>query len=294
MNNDEVSGVGTAEPTEEDEPLCARGRALLDAPEDRHDEAIEVLRRAVAAREPSGTALLTRAYLDRGFRYEAIELLTPRVRAGRADLALQLADALASVGDVDRAEDAYRTAVNAGDVAAMNTFGVFLRHRGRPREAELMLRRAAEAGDELAPMNLVALQWEIVGDPREVLRTAEEWADESQPSTLLGLAFVRTATRRYDEAERIYQRCAELGGYRAHIEYSLFLQEVREDLEAAERELEAAEKEQEPGWALAFGRFLADVGRPAEARAYLEHAAHWGSVAASEALEELDGDPNDD
>lgn len=298
MNHHDVRGVdnrrGTGGRLGDDEPLCARGRALLDDPEDRHDEAIEVLRRAVAAREPSAAALLTRAYLDRGFRYEAIELLTPRVRAGRADLALQLADALASIGDVERAEDAYRTAVNGGDVAAMNTFGVFLRHRGRPGEAELMLRRAAEAGDELAPMNLVALQWEVSGDPRLSLRTAEQWADEGQPSTLLGLAFIKTATRHYDEAERIYQRAAELGAYRGHIEYALFLQEVREDLDAAEREFEAAEKEQEPGWALAFGRFLADVGRPAEARAYLEHAAHWGSVAASEALEELDGDPSDD
>ncbi|MDT7659572.1 MAG: hypothetical protein QOF38_4287, partial [Pseudonocardiales bacterium] len=48
------------------------------------------------------------------------------------------------------------------------------------------------------------------------------------------------------------------------------------------------------GWALAFGQFLADVGRPAEARAYLLHAAHWGSLEAAAVLEELDGDPQDD
>ena len=38
---------------------------------------------------------------------------------------------------------------------------------------------------------------------------------------------------------------------------------------------------------------LADI-RSSEARAYLEHAAHWGSVAAVEALAELDGYPDDD
>ena len=277
-----------------DDSLTAHGQALLDHDEDRHDEAIGVLRRAVAAREPAAVALLARAYLDRGYRFEVVELLTPRVRAGRADLALMLADALASTGDVDRAEDAYRAAVNGGDVEAMNTFGVFLRHRGRFGEAALMLRRAAEAGHALAPVNLVEVQWEHLDDPRPAIRTAEYWADESRPSTLLGLAFVRAASRRFDDAEELYRRAAELGAERGHIEYALFQQEVRQDLAAAERELEAAEREQEPGWALAFGQFLADVGRPDEARAYLRHAAHWGSLEAAAVLEELDGDPGDD
>jgi Tfp pilus assembly protein PilF len=275
-------------------PLTARGQRLLDDEEDRHDEAIAVLRQAVAAREPAAAALLARAYLDRGFHFEAVDLLLPRVKAGRTDLALLLADALAGTGDVDRAEDVYRVAVNGGDVEAMNTFGVFLRHRGRYSESTLMLRRAAEAGHLLAPVNLVEVQWEHLDDPRPAIRTAEYWADESRPSTLLGLAFIRTATRRFDDAEKLYRRAAELGAHRGHIEYALFLQEVRDDLGAAERELEAAERDQETGWALAFGQFLADVGRPAEARAYLLHAAHWGSAEAAAVLEELDGDPQDD
>jgi Tfp pilus assembly protein PilF len=275
-------------------PLTARGQRLLDDEEDRHDEAIAVLRQAVAAREPAAAALLARAYLDRGFHFEAVDLLLPRVKAGRTDLALLLADALAGTGDVDRAEDVYRVAVNGGDVEAMNTFGVFLRHRGRYSESTLMLRRAAEAGHLLAPVNLVEVQWEHLDDPRPAIRTAEYWADESRPSTLLGLAFIRTATRRFDDAEKLYRRAAELGAHRGHIEYALFLQEVRDDLGAAERELEAAERDQETGWALAFGQFLADVGRPAEARAYLLHAAHWGSPEAAAVLEELDGDPQDD
>ena len=276
------------------ESLSARGQRLMDDDDDRHDEAIAVLRQAVAAREPAASALLARAYLDRGFRFEAIELLVPRVRAGRADLALMLADALASTGDTDRAEDAYRVAVNSGDVEAMNTFGVFLRHRGRLREAEQMLRKAAEAGHEMAPVNLVEVQWEGQPDSRTAIRTAEQWADEASPSTLLGKAFIRAAVRRFDEAEELYRRAAELGAYRGHIEYALFLQEVRDDPDAADREMAAAEQAQEPGWALAYGQFLADVGRQDDARAYLRHAAHWGSLEAAAVLEELDGDPQDD
>jgi tetratricopeptide (TPR) repeat protein len=276
-----------------DDPLSTRGEQLLDGVEDRHDEAIELLRRAVAAGEGSAPGLLARAYLDRGYRHEAIELLTPRVEAGRVDLALQLADALAGTGSIDRAEDAYQIAVNADDVAAMNTYGVFLRHRGRLAEAEQMLQRAAEAGDELAPMNLVIVLWEL-GDPQPAIGTAEHWADETRPSTLLGLAFVRAAARRFDEAERLYRRAAELGAYRGRIEYALFLQEVRDDADAAAHEFAAAERAQEPGWPAAYGRFLADVGQPEAARPYLEHAVRWGSQEAAAVLRELDGDPDDD
>ncbi len=288
--------------TMDDEPrgvlgdqLCTLGEQLLDDPEDRHDDAIEVLRRALAAREARAVDLLARAYRERGLRKQVIELLGPRVRAGRVDLAAQLGDALAATGSTDRAEDAYLLAVDAGDVGAMNTFGVFLRHRGRLREAERMLRRAADAGDDLAPTNLVEVQWEVYDDTRLSIGTAEYWADESRPSTLLGLAYVRAATRRYDDAEALYRRAAELGAHRGHIEYALFLQDVRDDPEAAEREFEAAEREDEPDWALAYGQFLVDVGRPGEGRAYLEHAMRWGRPEAAALIEELDtGDRYDD
>jgi Tfp pilus assembly protein PilF len=279
-----------------EEPLSEQGRTLLDADADRHDEAVMMLRKALAAGEYAAPGLLARAYLDRGYRHETIELLTPLVREGRHDLALPLGDALASVGDTDRAEDAYRYAISTGDASAMNTLGVFLRHRGRTKESALMLRRAAEAGDDMAPMNLVAVLWENPEqhEPLAARHAAEKWAEESRPSTLLGLAFIRAANGRYDEAERIYRLAAELGAYRGHIEYASFLQQAREDLAAAEAELAAAEADQEPGWALAYGLFLADVGRPEEARVYLDHAAYWGSIEARAALSELDGELDDD
>jgi Tfp pilus assembly protein PilF len=276
------------------EPLCDKARALLDDDEDRHDEAIALLRQALAAREPSAVDFLARAYLDRGYRHEAIELLSPRIRAGQPELALQLADVQTTIGDFERAEQAYRIAVADGDASAMNNLGILLRGRGRLREAEVMLRRAAEAGDERAPAHLVAVQWELYGDPRAALATAQYWADETRPGTLHALAFIRAATGQYGEAERTYRQAASLGAHRGHIEFAAFLQDLLGDMERAEAELELAEREQEPGWADAFGQFLAEAGRIDEARAYLAHAAHWGSLEALATLNELDGDPDDD
>jgi multidrug resistance efflux pump len=131
-------------------------------------------------------------------------------------------------------------------------------------------------------------------EPHAALRAAEKWVDEARPSTLLGLAFIRAAYSQYNEAERVYRRAAELGAYRGHLEYALFLQQARDDLEGAEAELTEAERLQEPGWALAFGEFLADMGRPAEARAYLQHAAYWGSLEALTVLSDMDGELDDD
>jgi Tfp pilus assembly protein PilF len=276
------------------EDLVGLGRSLLEAEDDRHDEAIVVLRRAVAAQEPEAVLLLARAYLDRGEPHEVVELLSHRVAAGWAALAHLLAEALTVIGDDDRAEEAFRVALTTGDAEVMHDFGSFLRDRVRHREAEQMLRRAARAGSARAVVALVALQWYDLDDPPAATATAEHWADEARPTTLVGLALVRAAAGRYDDAERYYRRAAELGGDRAHLEYASFLQVVRGDLEGAERELAAAEQAQEPDWALVFGQFLAEVGRTEEARAYLRHAAHWGSEDAENLLLELDTDTQDE
>jgi Tfp pilus assembly protein PilF len=276
------------------EDLVGLGRRLLEAEEDRHDEAIVVLRRAVAAQDPEAVPLLARAYLDRGEPHEVVDLLSHRVAAGWAALAPLLAEALTTVGDNERAERAYRIALLTGDPEVMHRFGQFLRDQARYREAEQILRRAARAGSAGAVVSLVAVQWDGLGDQHAATATAEHWADEARPTTLLGLALVRAAVGRHDEAERLYRRAAELGAERGHLEYAAFLQAVRGDLDAAERELTAAEQAQEPEWGLAFGQFLAEVGRVEEARAYLRHAAHWGSEEAEELLLELDTDTQDE
>lgn len=271
--------------------LSEQGRRLLESAVDRHDEAIEVLRHGVAAGEVDAPMLLARAYLGRGRRREAADLLEPIVAAGRVELAGLLAETLAALGEHDAAESAYVAAVAAGDLVATNDYGVFLRDRGRPHEAAHVLRRAARAGDELAPSNLVAVYLEELDDLASARRVAEAYADERRPSTLVGLADVRLATGRAGDAERLYRRAAELGAHRGHVYYGWFLQDTRGDLAGAEREYRLAQRAGEPGWAYNLGRFLLDTGRAEEGQQLLEYAAYWGDAEAA-AL--LDADPSTD
>ncbi|MBA2310995.1 MAG: tetratricopeptide repeat protein [Pseudonocardiales bacterium] len=276
--------------------LCAQAELLLNGAEDRHPEAIELLRQAVAAGEPGATALLGRAYLERGMRHEAIDLLTPLVDAGHTEFAGPLGDALAGIGDHEAAEDAYRVAIDAGDVGAINDLAVLISERGRTAEGIQLLERAVEAGDELAPMTLVGVQLMSPESLPLAIATAEELANTTRPNTLVALAHVRAAVRRYDDAERLYRQACELHAHRAHLHYGWFLQEVRDDPAGAEREYRLARGAQEPGWALSLGRFLLDSDRRAEARPYLELSALWGGQEAAALIEtELDGvDPLDD
>lgn len=276
--------------------LCAQAERLLDGAEDRHGEAIVLLRRAVAAGERGAAPLLARAYLERGMRSEAIHLLTPLVNGGRTEFAGPLGDALAGVGDHEAAEGAYRLAISAGDIGVANDLAVLLSDRGRIAEAVRLLERAIQAGDELAPMTIVGVQLMLPDGLHAATVTAEQLADEARPNTLIALAHVRATARRYDEAEQLYRRATELGGHRAHIHLGWFLQDVRGDVVAAEREYRSARGVQEPGSALALGRFMLENDRRAEARSYLELSALWGDQEAAALVEtELDGvDPTDD
>ena len=87
-------------------PLSREGRALLD--DDRPEEAVDPLRRAVAAGEPGAPDLLARAYLDSGDWPGCIEWLGPYVEQGHVEFAGRLGVAYAQLGDVDNAEEALR------------------------------------------------------------------------------------------------------------------------------------------------------------------------------------------
>lgn len=288
------------------EPLCDQARALLahDAPSDerprtaddtavdtgddtaRHEQVVLLLRRAVAAGEWSAPGLLASAHLGRGDRREAVDVLTPAVVAGgHPELAGVLGETLAALGDHDRAEEAFLVGLDAGDPAATNDYGVFLRDRGRTQEAAFVLDRAARAGDDLAQLNLVTLHLETLDDPVTAGALAEEFHDEARPSTLVGLADVRLAAGRLDDAEALYRRATELGGACAHIYYGWFLQDHRGDQEAAEEHLRRAHDVGEPGATYHLGRFLHDAGRMDEAQPWLEESAAAGDQDAEELLE---------
>ncbi|MDD7963795.1 tetratricopeptide repeat protein [Actinomycetospora lemnae] len=275
---------------EVDEPVCAEARALAADPHPdpavHHEELVAVLRRALACGEPSAHALLANAHLDRGNRREAVEILTPAVmRGGRADLAGLLGETLAAVGDHESAEAAFLVGLDAGDPAAMNDYGVFLRERGRTQEALYVLDRAVRLGDDLAGLNLVALHLEELDDPLTATELAEDLLDEGRPATLVALADCRLAEGRVPEAEELYRRAADLGAPCAHIYLGWFLRDRREDLAGAEEQLRRAHEVGEPGAAFHLGRFLHDLGRREEAQPYLEEASWRGDPDAEALLE---------
>ncbi len=274
------------------EPLSDQGRALLDT--GAALEALDVLRRAVAAGEPSAPDLLVQAYLDSGNWHACIEWLAPLVASGHVRFAGRLGVAYAEAGDVENAEDVLRLAIENGEIVAANDLAILLRDGDRVGEALNVLTRAAEAGDLQAPANLVAVHLES-GNLPAAAAAAEQYADDTRPDVLVALADVRAAQGRLDEAEQAYRRADELGGVRAHTAYGQFLLAARGDAMGAEREFREAQRHNEPGWAWTLGRFLVDDGRPDEARWYLETAVGWGDKAAAALLSELDGeDPSDD
>ena len=280
-----------AAPTPEG-PLSREGKELLD--DDRPGEAVDVLRRAVAAGEPGSPDLLARAYLDDGDWPGCIEWLGPYVAQGHVAFAGRLGVAYAQMGDIDNAEEALRLAVNSGEAVAANDLAILLRDTDRMAEAVHVLRQAAEGGDEQAPANLVAVYLEADDLPAAV-EAVERYADESRPDTIVALGDVRAAESRPDAAEQAYRRAIELGGVRAHSAYGQFLLAAYGDAAGAEGQFRSAWRHNEPGWPYQLGRLLIDDGRGEEAREFLEVAAGWGDRDASDLLNEIDGvDPSDD
>lgn len=271
------------------EPLAAEGLVLLEA--NRPLEAVDVLRHAVAAGEPSAPDLLTRAYLDSGSWHAAVEWLTPLVEQGQVRFAGRLGVALAEAGDRERAEEALRLAVASGEVGAVNDLAILLRDEGRLAEGVLLLERAAEAGDVQAGANLVELLLED-GDLVGASIAAERLVDPARPDTVLALADVRAAQARTDEAVELYRQAGLLGALRAHSAYGQFLMTLG-DVDGAELQFIEARRHAEPGWAYAMGRFLVETGRSAEARDYLRVAVDEGDRTAADLLAELDGDTDE-
>jgi tetratricopeptide (TPR) repeat protein len=288
MADGAASEALSAEPLPE--PLCDEARRLRDAPgadtDEHHAELVALLRRALACGEPSAPGLLAAVHLDHGERREVVDLLTPVVVVRRqADLAGLLGETLAAMGDHEGAEQAFLVGLDGGDPGAMNDYGVFLRDRGRTQEALYVLDRAVRAGDDLAPLNLVALHLEELDDPVTATELAERFLDEDRPSTLVALADCRLAAGRVDDAGELYRRAAEGGGACAHIYYGWFLRDRRDDLAGAEEQLRRAHEVGEPGAAFHLGRFLFDLGRPEDALPCFEEAAWPGDPDAVAVLE---------
>lgn len=273
--------------------LTAEGAAFLD--DGRPDEAVEVLRRAVATGDPAAPDLLIRAYLESGHWNCIVDWLGPLVDQGAVRYASRLGVALVELGDAERAEDAFRAALAAGETAAANDLAILLCGQDRLVEAVGLLADAARDGDPQAGANLSSVLLES-GDLAGAVEAAERHLDESRPDTLVALADARVAQDRVADAATLYERAVALGGaMRAHTAYAGFLLDVRGDADGCERELRAAGEAGEPGCAANLGRFLVEIGRADEGRYYLALAAASGDASAELTLTELDGeDPYED
>jgi Tfp pilus assembly protein PilF len=266
--------------------LTSQGAALRD--EDRHEEALPILREAVAAHEPDADRLLALTLKETGDLESAKHVLVDAVAKGQTHVAGLLGDIADDLEDDELAESSYRQAIDAGDNDALNDYGVFLRSRERYAEAIDVLQRAIAEGDSLAAANLVSLYFDDLGD----LDTAEEMAirhlSEVHPSAYVALANVYAEQDRLDEAENKFRKAVALKANKVHQNYALFLWEKREDLPGAEREFRLAQDNDEPGWGYELGSFLVEQDRRDEARDILAWAASWGDVDAAELLEEID------
>ncbi|WP_329051163.1 tetratricopeptide repeat protein [Amycolatopsis sp. NBC_01488] len=270
--------------------LTAQGAALRE--EDRHEEAVPVLREAVAAHEPDADRLLALTLMETGDLEDAKQVLVDAVANGQTNLAGLLGDVADDLEDDELAESSYRQAVDAGDKDALNDYGVFLRSRERYAEAIDILQRAIAEGDSLAAANLVSLYFDDLGDLDTAERLALRHLSRDQPSTYVALANVYAEQGRLDEAEDKFQEAVGLEARKVHQNYALFLWEKREDLIGAEREFRLAKERDEPGWGYELGSFLVELGREDEARIILSTAASWGDVDAEELLEEIESGGN--
>ncbi|MEA5365312.1 hypothetical protein VA596_37690 [Amycolatopsis sp., V23-08] len=266
--------------------LTDRGARLRD--DDRHEEALPLLRDAVAAGEPGASRQLALTLMETG-DYEAAEkVLVTAVDGGETRLAGLLGAVADDLGHAVTAESAYRTALAAGNGEAANDFGVFLRGQERFDEAIAVLTEAVRAGDTLAAGNLVHLYLEDLADVGTAERLAREHLDERRPSTYVALAAVLAARGDLAGAEEAHRRSVELGAPKAHQNFALFLWEERDDPVAAEREFRLAKEDDEPGWGYELGNFLVERGRPDEAGDVLAHASAWGDLEARALLEDLE------
>jgi TPR repeat protein len=189
-----------------------------------------------------------------------------------------LGTVLEAQGRTKEAEECYRRSAGEGNVPALGQLGFLLWQTGRARDGERCLRAAAEAGEVHARCSLGML---LAADkPREaepLLRLAAEAGLESRAAWTLARVLERL--NRSEEAETWYRKAAEAGDTEAMVLLGLLLAR-RGQTREAERWLRKAADAGEASALGPLGSWLLEGGRATEAEPLLLRAAEGGDVVA--------------
>jgi tetratricopeptide (TPR) repeat protein len=206
----------------------------------RPEEALELYRRAVAAGSSLALANLGLALHEMGRADEAVRTL----EESGSDSPLVL-DALGFIlethDEIERAEAAYRRAVEAGHGDAASRLAGMLEDVGRSAEAEAMYGRAIELGNDEAPAYLGLLLTEQ-GRTEEAEAVYRAGLARGSGVVLLNFGnFTADVLDRPGEAEDLYRRAIDRGEWLAHLNLAGLLEERGEVGEAEEHYRTAVE-----------------------------------------------------
>lgn len=118
--------------------------------ESRNDVTVEPMLRTGMADYAEARVDLAHLLMATGRREDGVRTLSDGVRAGQVACMLPLANILSEDGEKDTAEVLYRRAFDAGDTYAAWNLAVLLWETDRGDEAQQWVWRAAEGGDDLA------------------------------------------------------------------------------------------------------------------------------------------------
>ncbi|MER7374394.1 tetratricopeptide repeat protein [Streptomyces lanatus] len=179
-----------------------------------HDLAERWLRRAAEAGD--GAAAHQLGMLLRGVDNDAaLHWFTRAADADYEQVATSLAGLLYNWGDLDGAEHWYRRGIALGDSGAMHDLTFLLRERGgHEEEVEALLRRAKDAGMEIAQVNLgiFLASKGAVEEAEELFRAA---AAQGREEAMFQLGVLLEATGRSQSADEWYRKAADCGDHYA-------------------------------------------------------------------------------
>ena len=273
--------------------LSATGVALLDA--GRTDEAIDVLRHAVAAAEPGADDLLARAYLDGGDWYAAADLMGRLVAHGHVRFAGRLGVALGP---------GRRHRPRGGGLpprpGARRARGVQrLRDPAQPRRTGSTRRSRCSGALRTRAIRRPRRTWSSCCTSRAICaprcrsrsatRTSRDPTRSSRSPSCVPQPAARTRPRSCTGGPRSWARCGRTARTARSCSWCGATRRRRSG------QFREAARHDEHGWQFTLGQFLVDDGRAAEARPYVAAAAALGDNEAVRLLAEIDGeDPYDD